>query len=310
MRRTILGLSYENPLRSRFDAAFFASIPEKPGVYLMHGPDGRLLYIGKARSLRARLSSYRHARPGSVGENIIELIESVAAIRWKICASESEATRWELELIHAVRPPYNIACSWPERYLFIGYRVRSRDRDRDRDRPEPVVEFVLTSRPEAAEPGFRLFGCFKHRRRTQAAYAALLRLAFAARAGSPRFTLPARLTRASPPYRYAAKFPLAWLDPLDRFLAGSGRGLLHLILNRMLENENIPAFMYAPLQDDLDSVREFFTHGPRATRLLKRRNGVNTSLLDPRKMDELITASLEEKWGPKVPYPVPSCPLQ
>lgn len=290
MSQTIRGFSYENPLKTRFSSAFFASLPEKPGIYLMHGRNGRLLYIGKAKSLKGRLSSYRHARPGSVGENIVELLEHVEEIRWRTCTTEAEAILRESELIHAVRPPYNIARAWPERHFCIGYRIRAGERGGR----EPVLEFLLTSQPEATEPGFRLFGCYKHRRRTKSAFSALLRLAFAAQLEKPRFSYPARITRASPPYRYQATFPHDCIEPLERFLQGKSPALLRLLLNRMLENERIPAFMYPSLQCDLDLVRDFYRRGPRATLLLKRRHGVKSGLLSAGRMDELIAASLEE----------------
>jgi excinuclease ABC subunit C len=51
------------PLVERFGKEFFRGLPERPGVYLMCGASEGVLYVGKARNLRKRLSAYRVANP-------------------------------------------------------------------------------------------------------------------------------------------------------------------------------------------------------------------------------------------------------
>src|SRR4051812_14069787 len=67
-------LPYENPLNRRLGKEFFSAIPRTPGVYTMLGPEASILYIGKAKDLRARLMSYRRAHPDVVSRKVIRLV--------------------------------------------------------------------------------------------------------------------------------------------------------------------------------------------------------------------------------------------
>src|SRR4051812_47798397 len=109
MRQNLRSLSYSNPLKSRFNPTFFQNLPEHSGVYFMFDQSQRLLYIGKAKSLKHRITSYSNLAPGKSPEHILELIENITEIKWLKCKSEQEALRKENELLHAVRPPFNIA---------------------------------------------------------------------------------------------------------------------------------------------------------------------------------------------------------
>ena len=57
------------PLLDRFGDGLFRAAPRRPGVYVMTGADGRVLYIGQSGNLRQRLASYKNARPGRVRPN-------------------------------------------------------------------------------------------------------------------------------------------------------------------------------------------------------------------------------------------------
>jgi excinuclease UvrABC nuclease subunit len=244
-------LGYRNPLRDRFSDTFFETLPEDPGVYFMRDRKNRVIYVGKAKSLRTRLLSYRNAKPGAVGENVVELLERVRAIDWETHASEDVAVRRELELIHALTPAYNIAACWEEDYLFLGLRLAGEGR----------WEFRLTSEEaECADGTFEYFGCFKHRRRTKSAYLSLLRLLYASANRKPRFSFPAQIARFTPKYEYTLRNAPdeATFALVRRFFRGEGDDLLPHLLERMLENETIPPFMRPGLQEDFDAVRGFY----------------------------------------------------
>ena len=51
------------PFNDRFGSAFFRSLPREPGVYFFFDGDGRIVYIGKSKSLKQRLNSYRYIHP-------------------------------------------------------------------------------------------------------------------------------------------------------------------------------------------------------------------------------------------------------
>ena len=97
------------PLVDRLGEAFFRELPPRPGVYLMCGPNEGVLYVGKARNLRKRLSSYRVANPERLPRRIIRLLHQVTRIEWDECPSEAVAGYREEMLICVLAPRFNAA---------------------------------------------------------------------------------------------------------------------------------------------------------------------------------------------------------
>ncbi|MEK6676537.1 MAG: excinuclease ABC subunit UvrC [Planctomycetota bacterium] len=87
-----------------------AGLPKSPGVYLMKDAEGLVLYIGKAKDLRSRVSSY--FQPGadllnSRGPDICRMVDKVADIDFLECESEVDALLKESRLIKDIQPPHN-----------------------------------------------------------------------------------------------------------------------------------------------------------------------------------------------------------
>jgi DNA polymerase III epsilon subunit family exonuclease len=94
--------------------------PTRPGVYLFRGDDGRVLYVGKARDLRARLRSYfqsRRQRP-----SVEAALDHVDRIEWRVLGSELAASLEEVRLIRELRPPANARTPMPESYVYLHRR--------------------------------------------------------------------------------------------------------------------------------------------------------------------------------------------
>ena len=94
--------------------------PTRPGVYLFHAADGRVLYVGKARDLRARLRSYFHSqwqRPA-----VEAALDEVDRIEWRVLGSELAAALEEVALIRRLRPPANARTPSPESYVYLHRR--------------------------------------------------------------------------------------------------------------------------------------------------------------------------------------------
>jgi len=68
------------PVVDRLGEAFFRELPESPGVYLMYDAGDAVLYVGKARSLRQRLSSYRVANPDRLPRRLLRLLHRIERI--------------------------------------------------------------------------------------------------------------------------------------------------------------------------------------------------------------------------------------
>ncbi len=121
--RTVADLSSLAATRSRRLAdkrhlAFGA--PTRPGVYLFRGRGDQVLYVGRARDLRARLRSYfRSDRQRPAVEAALGAAER---IEWRVLGSELEAALEELRLIRELRPPGNARVSRPERHVWLKAR--------------------------------------------------------------------------------------------------------------------------------------------------------------------------------------------
>ncbi len=88
-----------------------ATFPKTPGVYLMKDDGGRVLYIGKAKELRSRVSSYFQPSADLLntrGPDICRMVEKVRDIDYLECDSEVDAILKESRLIKDVQPPHNV----------------------------------------------------------------------------------------------------------------------------------------------------------------------------------------------------------
>jgi len=94
-------------------------IPNEPGVYRFLDAEGEVLYVGKAKALRKRVSSYlRKGGPAPTGR-IPEMIARARDVEWVVTVSESEALILEDNFIKEHRPPYNLRLRDDKSYPYI-----------------------------------------------------------------------------------------------------------------------------------------------------------------------------------------------
>lgn len=119
-------------------------LPTRPGVYLFKDAEGEILYIGKAKSLRARVRSH-FAVDGTTSIKNREMLRRVADLDTLVVASEAEALLLEANLIKAHRPRFNIQLRDDKRYPYIKVTVH-----------EPFPRVWVTRRLD--NDGSRYFG--------------------------------------------------------------------------------------------------------------------------------------------------------
>ncbi len=107
------------PVKPNFKAKLH-DVPHKPGVYLMRDRFHRVIYVGKARNLRKRVSQY--FTPGRTMRADLKtraLLDAIWDFEWHLAGSEPEALLLEGKLIKEYRPRYNISFRDDKRFLLV-----------------------------------------------------------------------------------------------------------------------------------------------------------------------------------------------
>ena len=96
---------------SAFDSAsFLKNLTTRPGIYKMLNDKGEIIYIGKAKNLKNRVSSYFKTQTTVIKQQV--MIAKVAAIEVTVTHTEGEALLLECQQIKLYKPRYNICCVW------------------------------------------------------------------------------------------------------------------------------------------------------------------------------------------------------
>ncbi len=124
------------------------SIPDTPGSYQFKDAQGRVLYVGKATSLRSRLSNY-FAPPESLPPRTRQMVIAAASVEWIEVRNEVEALFLEYNLIKAHRPRFNIRYKDDKSYPYLAVTL-------DEEWPRAMVM------RGAKRKGVRYFGPYAH----------------------------------------------------------------------------------------------------------------------------------------------------
>ncbi len=96
-------------------------VPNKPGCYLMHNANNIIIYVGKAKDLKKRLSSYfRGTNTGKTAK----MVSEIAYFKYIVTSSELESFILELNLIKEYNPKYNILLKDDKSYPYIEYQKK------------------------------------------------------------------------------------------------------------------------------------------------------------------------------------------
>ncbi len=97
-------------------------IPTQPGVYRFRDPRGRVIYVGKAKSLRARLSSY-FQDIGNLHPRTASMVTSAASVEWTVVKTEVEALQLEYSWIKEFDPRFNVKYRDDKSYPWLAVTI-------------------------------------------------------------------------------------------------------------------------------------------------------------------------------------------
>lgn len=93
-------------------------IPTQPGVYRFRDAEGRVLYVGKAKNLRARLSNY-FAPPHTLHERTRRMVTTATSVEWTVVGSDVESLQLEYMWIQEFSPPFNVRYKDDKSYPYM-----------------------------------------------------------------------------------------------------------------------------------------------------------------------------------------------
>jgi excinuclease ABC subunit C len=229
------------------------TIPTEPGCYLWRDRRDRVIYVGKAKNLRARLSSYFGAWSG-IHQRTRGMLEAARSVEWIVVDNEVEALHLEYNLIKRHLPRYNVRYTDDKSYPYLALTVQE-------DVPRAMV------RRNPRRDGTRYFGPYAHAYAIRETLDLLLRVfpvrtcsqgVFdrCARAGRP--CLLHHIGRCSAPCTGAIDHDghRALVEDLIAFLEGDTQRTLDDLEERMAEEAGKLNFEAAArIRDQLASVR-------------------------------------------------------
>jgi excinuclease ABC subunit C len=101
------------------------NLPSSPGVYLMKDSSGSIIYVGKSKNLKNRVSSYFHSSK-SHSPKVVKLVKNIKTFEYILTDTEFEAFMLECKLIKELKPLYNRLMKNPLSYAYIKIKINEK----------------------------------------------------------------------------------------------------------------------------------------------------------------------------------------
>ncbi len=230
------------------------AIPEGPGSYQFFDAEGRVIYVGKAKSLRSRLSNY-FAPPHTLQDRTRQMVEAAVRVEWIQSSNEVEAFFLEFNLIKQHKPRFNIRLKDDKSYPYLAVTL-------DEEWPRAMV---LRGKKRK---GVKYYGPFAHAYAIRETLDLLLRTFPIRTCTDSKFDRHVKLAKPCL-YAHIEKCAAPCVGDISRldydvlvqellqFLDGDSAAILARIEQRMLTAANDLEFeLAARLRDQLGSVRK------------------------------------------------------
>jgi hypothetical protein len=204
-----------------YGEGFLSTVPLAPGVYRFIDKTGKVIYVGKAKSLRRRLSQYRCAGRKKKHRRMRKVVSQGRSIAFSVTDSHLDACLLEISLIQTLRPKLNISSAYSFLYPFLGIG-------------KVGCQIAMSTEP-ADLANFEIFGAFRSREVVGQAYFSLISLL--SLIGHLNRT-PAHQRRTRSRYTYIHSFrqiPDGWANDWSDFFAGKSLAPLQYLVSMLLD---------------------------------------------------------------------------
>lgn len=257
--------------KDRINAAMIDTPPHDPGVYTFYDKRDQVLYVGKAKDLFKRITSYRYSR----SKKVQRMVAHVHRIGYEICKSETDAVLLENLLIRSLRPPFNTANKKTETYYYISTARSGNKR-----------EFRLSMRQLQDYP--KCYGCFKGHVRVRKGLGALLRFLFWAHDPiQSAHYLPTQLVGRITPSRFKVQLSDETGVRVHQFLSGTSDLLISEFEDHITGYVFKDRFTMRYFENELEQLRVFFALGPERNNRIKEILELESSLIQQHDLDDL-----------------------
>lgn len=229
------------------------AIPTAPGVYRFRDPDGRVIYVGKAKNLRQRLNSY-FADLAGLHPRTARMVTTAGSVEWTVVATEVEALQLEFTWINEFNPRFNVQFKDDKSYPELAVTLAER-----------FPRLQVTRGPH--QKGVKYFGPYSHAWAIRETLDLLLRV-FPARTCSSTVFRRAERTGRPCLLGYIGKCAapcVGWVSEEEHrriveefceFMAGRTAPLIKRLEKEMAEaSDGLDFERAARLRDDLSAVR-------------------------------------------------------
>ncbi len=259
--------------KERVNSAMGELPPHEPGVYTMYGKKDEVLYVGKAKDLFKRVTSYRYSK----SKKVQSMIAQIDRIGFEICKTEMDAILLENLLIRSLRPPFNRANKKPETYYYISTKRRGNRR-----------EFRLSMR--IPDDYSKIYGCFKGHGRVRKGLGALLKLLYLEQYNiDSAHYLPSQLLGRLAPLRFATEIDKNTRAKLHEFLMGDSISLSEKFEDLISKKVFRDKFTLKYFQNELEQLNIFYALGPNRNQQMKKELELESHLIKQEQLDDLQT---------------------
>jgi excinuclease ABC subunit C len=280
----------------KFGDDFIKQIPNDPGIYRVYDDAGVLFYVGKATSLRRRISQYRNASRKSEHARMRKVVAAGHRWEWETTRTHEEAELLEVKLIRELRPKFNLSAAFSHRYPYLGYRL---------DVASGWCWFVLTSQEDKLPDAYQFHGVWRSRAPAEECFNALESLlkilgtpARRSDIYSARSGLSGRLGRFDRAFAVRGLDP-AWLDELSRLFQGESPEALATLAMTLLDSP-LARKKSEWVEDQLKLIRGFYREEARPFHEARLSLGLKLWPVPQSQRDEITLLARQKREGRRV----------